>query len=91
MSGTETAYRCDACANLTEILAVIRRVRAEAPTPLVRQVASSLRACYAMPGTDLAYSRICLRACYPMSGTDLVYVGHATCGTEIASPSDGVH
>eukprot|EP00961_Rhodomonas_salina_P210830 2847045-Rhodomonas_salina.2 len=35
----------------------------------------SLRVCYVMPGTDLAYeSGISLCACYAMPGTDLVHV-----------------
>eukprot|EP00961_Rhodomonas_salina_P009566 129683-Rhodomonas_salina.1 len=33
----------------------------------------SLRACYAMSGTAMAYAATCLRACYAMSGTDLPY------------------
>eukprot|EP00961_Rhodomonas_salina_P303054 3941078-Rhodomonas_salina.6 len=33
------------------------------------QVSISLRACYAMSGTDIAYGAISLRACYAMSGT----------------------
>eukprot|EP00961_Rhodomonas_salina_P118643 1597324-Rhodomonas_salina.2 len=33
----------------------------------------SLRACYAMSGTDIAYCDIALRACYAMSHTDLAY------------------
>eukprot|EP00961_Rhodomonas_salina_P295575 3935586-Rhodomonas_salina.1 len=46
----------------------------------------SLRICYVMPGTDMAYAPRCLlqycpgtsatillRACYAMSGTDLAY------------------
>eukprot|EP00961_Rhodomonas_salina_P023507 315720-Rhodomonas_salina.1 len=36
-------------------------------------VAISLRACYAMSGTDLDCGAIGLRACYAMSGTDLAY------------------
>eukprot|EP00961_Rhodomonas_salina_P171017 2305774-Rhodomonas_salina.7 len=35
------------------------------------QVPISLRTCYAMSGTDLAYGAICLRACYAVSGTDV--------------------
>eukprot|EP00961_Rhodomonas_salina_P106831 1438386-Rhodomonas_salina.1 len=43
-----------------------------------------LSACYAMSGSDLAYSAtghcgICLRACYAMSGTDLVYAPTRPC------------
>eukprot|EP00961_Rhodomonas_salina_P271116 3663327-Rhodomonas_salina.1 len=34
---------------------------------------SSLRACYAMSGTDLARGSILLRAFYTVSGTDLAY------------------
>eukprot|EP00961_Rhodomonas_salina_P144263 1942332-Rhodomonas_salina.1 len=33
----------------------------------------SLRASYAMSGTDLASGTVCLRFCYAMSSTDLVY------------------
>eukprot|EP00961_Rhodomonas_salina_P301817 3940624-Rhodomonas_salina.6 len=36
-----------------------------------RQVATSLRACYAMSGTEVAYGDVCVRACYAMSGTHL--------------------
>eukprot|EP00961_Rhodomonas_salina_P031753 428191-Rhodomonas_salina.1 len=37
--------------------------------------AISLRASYAMSGTDLACGAISLGACYAMSGTDLAYGG----------------
>eukprot|EP00961_Rhodomonas_salina_P097238 1307742-Rhodomonas_salina.4 len=54
--------------------------------------AISLRAPYAMSGTDLAYAAICLRAPYAMSGSELAYVRrwysgvccYAKPGTEIA-------
>eukprot|EP00961_Rhodomonas_salina_P132036 1777522-Rhodomonas_salina.1 len=52
--------------------------------------ANSLRACYAMSGTDLGYAAIGLRACYAMSGTDLAYatiglcVCYAMSGTDLA-------
>eukprot|EP00961_Rhodomonas_salina_P118203 1590864-Rhodomonas_salina.1 len=61
----------------------------------------SLRECYAMSGTDLAYGGISLRTydalplrcyqCCAMSGTDLAYgatmcgTGASMCGTEISS------
>eukprot|EP00961_Rhodomonas_salina_P102978 1384880-Rhodomonas_salina.2 len=32
-----------------------------------------LCACYAMPGSELAYGAICLCVCYAMSGTDIAY------------------
>eukprot|EP00961_Rhodomonas_salina_P211617 2857511-Rhodomonas_salina.1 len=35
--------------------------------------AMCLRACYAMPGTDLAYGAMCLRAYYAIPGTDRAY------------------
>eukprot|EP00961_Rhodomonas_salina_P048718 653826-Rhodomonas_salina.3 len=41
--------------------------------PGTRISAISLRAPYAMCGTDLAYAAICLRAPYAMSATELVY------------------
>eukprot|EP00961_Rhodomonas_salina_P174870 2358836-Rhodomonas_salina.4 len=42
-----------------------------------------LRACYAMSGTEIAYSAICLRACYAMSGTEIA--DGANClGTDMA-------
>eukprot|EP00961_Rhodomonas_salina_P073203 983480-Rhodomonas_salina.2 len=37
------------------------------------QVAISLRACYAMSGTDLANDDVSLCACYAMSGTEIAY------------------
>eukprot|EP00961_Rhodomonas_salina_P154159 2076502-Rhodomonas_salina.1 len=40
------------------------------------KTAISLRACYAMSGTDIGYIAIGLRTCYAMSGTELAY---ATC------------
>eukprot|EP00961_Rhodomonas_salina_P171680 2315017-Rhodomonas_salina.3 len=46
-----------------------------------------LRPCYAMSGTDLAYSASCLRACYATSGTALAYAATVCCamsGTELA-------
>eukprot|EP00961_Rhodomonas_salina_P051554 692188-Rhodomonas_salina.2 len=36
-------------------------------------LAISLRACYAMPGTCLAYGGICVRTCYAMPGAGLAY------------------
>eukprot|EP00961_Rhodomonas_salina_P217503 2939316-Rhodomonas_salina.2 len=36
-----------------------------------------LRACYAMSGTDLAYTATPLRACYAMSVSDLAYAAMA--------------
>eukprot|EP00961_Rhodomonas_salina_P301303 3940404-Rhodomonas_salina.4 len=36
--------------------------------------AISLRACYAKPGTDLAYGAFSLRNSYASPGTDVVYV-----------------
>eukprot|EP00961_Rhodomonas_salina_P244471 3304263-Rhodomonas_salina.1 len=36
--------------------------------------ATFLRACYAKPGTDIAYRAICLRACYAKPGTDSAYL-----------------
>eukprot|EP00961_Rhodomonas_salina_P241317 3260585-Rhodomonas_salina.3 len=53
-----------------------------APTP--QQVRISLRACYAMFGTILAYDATCLRVCYAISGNDLVY---ATTTRPSVSPS----
>eukprot|EP00961_Rhodomonas_salina_P155837 2098352-Rhodomonas_salina.2 len=38
-----------------------------------RQVASCLRACYAMSGTDLVHGAVSLRACYAMPCTGLAY------------------
>eukprot|EP00961_Rhodomonas_salina_P042527 571429-Rhodomonas_salina.1 len=39
--------------------------------------AINLRACYAMPGTDIAYGAVGLCACYAMSGTDMAYANSA--------------
>eukprot|EP00961_Rhodomonas_salina_P303874 3941399-Rhodomonas_salina.4 len=39
--------------------------------------ATSLRACYAMSGTDLVSGPICLRKRYALSDTDLAYGGFA--------------
>eukprot|EP00961_Rhodomonas_salina_P191815 2588334-Rhodomonas_salina.2 len=42
------------------------------PVLTLRMVLSiCLCSCYAISGTDLAYSGICLRSCYVMYGTDL--------------------
>eukprot|EP00961_Rhodomonas_salina_P212794 2874201-Rhodomonas_salina.3 len=38
-----------------------------------RLAATSLRACYAMSGTGIAYRDMHLRACYAMSGTGIAY------------------
>eukprot|EP00961_Rhodomonas_salina_P293358 3933687-Rhodomonas_salina.2 len=40
---------------------------------LAMSLGISLRACYAMYGTDLAYGASSLRACYAMPGTDLAH------------------
>eukprot|EP00961_Rhodomonas_salina_P134844 1813766-Rhodomonas_salina.1 len=51
--------------------------------------AISLRACYAMSGTEIPYDAISLRACYAMSGTEIPYgdislrACYAMSGTEI--------
>eukprot|EP00961_Rhodomonas_salina_P179326 2419721-Rhodomonas_salina.1 len=63
VSGTDTAYAT------THFRSSQQSVR----NSLVR-FAIGLRACYAMPGTAVAYAAICLCACYAMPGTDLVYL-----------------
>eukprot|EP00961_Rhodomonas_salina_P193252 2608816-Rhodomonas_salina.1 len=51
----------------------------------------ALRACYAMPGTDMAYGTIALLLCYEMPGTDLAYADPFMCfgsrrKTPVATP-----
>eukprot|EP00961_Rhodomonas_salina_P231520 3127297-Rhodomonas_salina.1 len=58
MSGTEIAY------------AATRTPPSPHPTS---QVASCLRLCYTMPGTDIANAAICLRTRYAVSGADIAY------------------
>eukprot|EP00961_Rhodomonas_salina_P303372 3941208-Rhodomonas_salina.2 len=44
-----------------------------------------LRACYAMPGTGIAYV-ISLRACYAISGTDIAYGASSPCAFATRCP-----
>eukprot|EP00961_Rhodomonas_salina_P236057 3190258-Rhodomonas_salina.2 len=74
--GTDVAYAASsAYALATRSPVLIWRPMAHAtgtpPTPTTS--GTSLRACYAMSGTDEAYATICLRACYAMPGTDIGY------------------
>eukprot|EP00961_Rhodomonas_salina_P062717 841919-Rhodomonas_salina.1 len=72
MAGTELAYgatrACAVCG--TELAYGATRVCFQAGSSRVRSASPriSLRACYAMSGTDIAYGAICLRACSAMSG-----------------------
>eukprot|EP00961_Rhodomonas_salina_P263175 3556346-Rhodomonas_salina.3 len=53
----------------------------------------SLRASYAMSGTDHAYGGIFLHACYTMSGTELAYgairAGRHTCARDRRRGGEG--
>eukprot|EP00961_Rhodomonas_salina_P261206 3530058-Rhodomonas_salina.4 len=61
----------------------------------VSRTGISLRSCYAMSGTDLAYDVISLRACYARSGTDIacgticLRACYAMSGNDIASALAG--
>eukprot|EP00961_Rhodomonas_salina_P232525 3141394-Rhodomonas_salina.3 len=54
--------------------------RRSTPRSLLRSSAAiSLRACYAIPGTDIAYADISLRACYAMPSAGVWRMELATC------------
>eukprot|EP00961_Rhodomonas_salina_P079194 1064646-Rhodomonas_salina.1 len=61
MPRTDPAYGATRCA--VQIFPELLRIFAEVTCPI------SLRACYAMSGTDIACVPISLRACYAMYGT----------------------
>eukprot|EP00961_Rhodomonas_salina_P042438 570295-Rhodomonas_salina.1 len=48
----------------------VHRMRSQASISAI-----SLRACYVISGTDMAFGAICLRACYAMPGTELAWSG----------------
>eukprot|EP00961_Rhodomonas_salina_P008786 119595-Rhodomonas_salina.2 len=69
MCSTELAYA--ATLALCDVRYLASVCRYDVLHDVRRSYAISLRACYALSGTDLAYAAICLRVCYTLARTDL--------------------
>eukprot|EP00961_Rhodomonas_salina_P261626 3535963-Rhodomonas_salina.3 len=84
------SVRCDAMSGTRRMTRGSKRSSSSRPQPPRVSSPISLRACYAISGTGIAYGAISLRACYAISGTDLAYGAislracYAMSGTDLA-------